>query len=80
MSSATDIPAENPATQGTAEDEPLLGRAGDASQQGGKTIAWNLVLGISFMFFSLSRKRRESSRWHTSACPDSCSNESLMLT
>ena len=45
MSSATGIPAENPATQGTAEDEPLLGRAGDASQQDGKPIGWNFVLG-----------------------------------
>jgi len=51
MSSATGIPAENPATQGTAEDEPLLGRAGDASQQDGKAIGWNFVLGISPLRF-----------------------------
>ena len=45
MSSATGIPEENPATQGRGEDEPLLGRAGDASQQDGKGIQFNFVLG-----------------------------------
>ena len=47
MSSATGIPEENPATQGRGEDEPLLGRAGDASQQDGKGIQFNFVLGKS---------------------------------
>lgn len=47
MASATGIPEENPATQGRGEDEPLLGRAGDASQQDGKGIQFNFVLGIS---------------------------------
>lgn len=45
MASATGIPEENPATQGRGEDEPLLGRAGDASQQEGKGIQFNFVLG-----------------------------------
>ena len=47
MASATGIPEENPDTQGRAEDEPLLGRSGDASQQDGKGIQFNFVLGIS---------------------------------
>ena len=58
MSSATGVPAENPATERTAEDEPLLGRAGDASQQGGKPIAWNFVLG---MFLRLLAEKDEKS-------------------
>lgn len=45
MSSATGIPAQNPATSGRGEDEPLLGRAGDASQQEGKGIQFNLFIG-----------------------------------
>ncbi|CAF9913093.1 MAG: hypothetical protein ALECFALPRED_008630 [Alectoria fallacina] len=49
MASATGIPQENPATQGQAEDEPLLGRAGDASQQDGKGIQFNFVLGTAII-------------------------------
>ena len=49
MASATGIPQENPATQGRGEDEPLLGRAGDASQQEGKGLQFNFVLGKSLM-------------------------------
>ena len=45
MSSATGIPEQNPAAAGRGEDEPLLGRAGDASQQDGKAIQFNFVLG-----------------------------------
>ena len=45
MASETGIPEENPATQGRGEDEPLLGRAGDASQQDGRGIQFNFVLG-----------------------------------
>jgi len=45
MASATGIPEQNPAQQGRGEDEPLLGRAGDASQQDGKGIQFNFVLG-----------------------------------
>jgi len=31
---------------GTSEEEPLLGRAGDASQQDGKPLYHNLVIGM----------------------------------
>lgn len=44
MASATGIP-ENVANAGRGEQEPLLGRAGDASQQEGKPLYYNLVLG-----------------------------------
>ena len=38
---------ENPPTQDQRpEDEPLLGRAGDASQQDGQGIQFNFFLGI----------------------------------
>ena len=49
MASATGIPEENPATQqqGRGEEEPLLGRAGDASQQDGKGVQFNFVIGMS---------------------------------
>lgn len=30
---------------GTGEDEPLLGRAGDASQQEGKPLYYNFIIG-----------------------------------
>lgn len=46
MASATGIP-ENVANTGRGEQEPLLGRAGDASQQEGKPLYYNLVLGKS---------------------------------
>ena len=46
MSSATGIPDQSPVTHGSGEDEPLLGRAGDASQQDGKGIQYNFVLGV----------------------------------
>ncbi|KAK7513124.1 eukaryotic cytochrome b561-domain-containing protein [Phyllosticta citriasiana] len=47
MTSATGIPQTNSAAsmERIGEDEPLLGRAGDASQQQGKPLPWNLVLG-----------------------------------
>ena len=39
-------PEENRAPQqGLGEDEPLLGRAGDASQQEGRGIQFNPVIG-----------------------------------
>ena len=48
MASATGTPESNPTTsQRGNEDEPLLGRAGDASQQDGKGIQFNFVLGIN---------------------------------
>ena len=49
MASATGIP-EEPPREGRGEDEPLLGRAGDASQQEGKGIQFNFFIGKSFDF------------------------------
>ncbi|MCJ1364299.1 hypothetical protein MMC16_003408 [Acarospora aff. strigata] len=49
MSSATGIPAQNPAAPGRGEDEPLLGRVGDASQQEGKGIQFNLFIGTAII-------------------------------
>lgn len=55
MASATGIPQnprvapgelQDPYEAGYGEDEPLIGRAGDASQQEGRPLLWNLVLGI----------------------------------
>lgn len=48
MASATGIPESSLESQGRGEDEPLLGRAGDASQQDGKGIQFNFVLGKLF--------------------------------
>ncbi|OJD37061.1 cytochrome b561 [Diplodia corticola] len=47
MASATGIPEQHPdpVSNGHGEQEPLLGRPGDASQKEGKPLAWNLVLG-----------------------------------
>lgn len=39
------MPEQDPAQQGRGEDEPLLGRAGDASQQDEKGLQFNFVLG-----------------------------------
>ncbi len=49
MASATGMPAnlpelEEPA-EGFGEDEPLLGRIGDASQPEGRPIYYNLIIG-----------------------------------
>ncbi|MCJ1252762.1 hypothetical protein MMC24_000568 [Lignoscripta atroalba] len=46
MASATGMP-ENPDLRGRGEDEPLLGRAGDASQQDGRGIQFNFVIGTA---------------------------------
>jgi len=46
MASATGIPEERVAT--SREDEPLLGRPGDASQQEGQGLQYNFVLGESW--------------------------------
>ncbi|KAF2115562.1 hypothetical protein BDV96DRAFT_493381 [Lophiotrema nucula] len=46
MASATGIPDVNN-LRGTGEDEPLLGRRGDASQQDGTSLLWNLYLGTA---------------------------------
>lgn len=42
MASATGIPEENPALQ---EEEPLLGRPGDATQHPGQGLQWNFIKG-----------------------------------
>jgi hypothetical protein len=46
MASATPdgaVPREQ--VEGVGEDEPLLGRAGDASQQEGRPLYYNLIIG-----------------------------------
>ena len=45
MASATGIPAGAVRQQGLGEDEPLLGRVGDASQQAGRPLYHNLIIG-----------------------------------
>lgn len=54
MASATGIPQLTPdeivrqdpvPTEGLAEDEPLLGRPGAASQREGRALGWNLIIG-----------------------------------
>tara|TARA_R110002060_G_scaffold8420_9_gene12577 strand:+ start:701 stop:883 length:183 start_codon:yes stop_codon:yes gene_type:complete len=48
MASATGIPETTLIPQeGLGEDEPLLGRAGDAAQAEGKPIYYNLIIGRS---------------------------------
>ena len=37
---------------GTGEEEPLLGSPGDASQQEGKPLYYNLVIGELYLRFS----------------------------
>ena len=51
MTSATGIPEQHPdpVSNGHGEQEPLLGRPGDASQKEGKPLAWNLVLGTGIL-------------------------------
>jgi hypothetical protein len=47
MASATGIPdVVNP--EGPGEDEPLLGQPGDASQQEGRPLYFNLIIGQIF--------------------------------
>jgi hypothetical protein len=45
MASATGIPEWSQAPAGLGEDEPLLGRVGDASQLEGRPIYYNLIIG-----------------------------------
>lgn len=49
MASATGIPANIPEqdqrAEALGEDEPLLGRVGDASQPEGRPIYYNLIIG-----------------------------------
>ncbi|CAD6445480.1 ddfba0c9-58e8-4ab4-bf2a-cabf86f5da26 [Sclerotinia trifoliorum] len=58
MASVTGIPEnprvatgelQNPHEAGYGEEEPLLGRAGDASQQEGRPLIWNLALGTAII-------------------------------
>lgn len=45
MADQTQSPDSHAANDGRGEDEPLLGRAGDASQQQGESMVKNVVLG-----------------------------------
>jgi hypothetical protein len=60
MSSATGIPEniEAMSNNGESETEPLLGNVGDASQQPGKPIYENLILGLFVFPSSCSRLAR----------------------
>ncbi|TGO10316.1 hypothetical protein BTUL_0138g00030 [Botrytis tulipae] len=58
MASSTGIPQNSrvaagelpdPYDAGYGEDEPLIGRAGDASQQEGRPLYWNLALGTAII-------------------------------
>lgn len=46
MASATGIPPTAAAARGQAEEEPLLGRRGDASQMQGQPLYHNLWIGV----------------------------------
>ena len=55
MASATGIPEARSANHGRGEDEPLLGRAGDASQQEDQGLQFNFVIGkLELRFYSSS--------------------------
>jgi len=47
MASATGIPSNAAAARGQSEEEPLLGRRGDASQSEGQPLYWNLWIGTA---------------------------------
>lgn len=71
MASATGIPETTLIPQeGTGEDEPLLGRAGDAAQHDGSPIYYNLIIGTSSLSFPItppnliSRYGSHRSSWH----------------
>lgn len=49
MASATGIPEQTPSSERRGEDEPLLGRVGDASQQPEKGIQFNLIIGTAVL-------------------------------
>ncbi|KAL8926396.1 MAG: hypothetical protein Q9208_002939 [Pyrenodesmia sp. 3 TL-2023] len=53
MASATGMPEARP-NDGRGEDEPLLGRAGDASQQENQGLQFNFVIGKAALAPSLS--------------------------
>jgi hypothetical protein len=46
MASATGIPPTAAAARGQSEEEPLLGRRGDASQMEGQPLYYNLWIGM----------------------------------
>ena len=46
MASATGIPPTAAAARGQSEEEPLLGRRGDASQMHGQPLYYNLWIGM----------------------------------
>lgn len=46
MASATGIPSNAAAARGQSEEEPLLGRRGDASQAEGEPLYHNLWIGM----------------------------------
>ena len=46
MASATGIPTNVAAARGQSEEEPLLGRRGDASQPDGQPLYHNLWIGM----------------------------------
>jgi hypothetical protein len=46
MASATGIPPNAAAARGQSEEEPLLGRRGDASQMEGQPLYYNLWIGM----------------------------------
>jgi hypothetical protein len=45
MASATGIPEQVPHDETRGEEEPLLGRVGDASQPEGSRLYYNLIIG-----------------------------------
>ncbi|KAH7081649.1 hypothetical protein BKA63DRAFT_530632 [Paraphoma chrysanthemicola] len=47
MASATGIPPNGAAARGQSEEEPLLGRRGDASQAEGQSLVYNLWIGTA---------------------------------
>ena len=49
MASATGDPEDVSAATGPTEEEPLLGRAGDAAQKDGTPIYHNLILGTGIV-------------------------------
>ncbi|KAI9842408.1 MAG: hypothetical protein M1837_007153 [Sclerophora amabilis] len=48
-SSSTAIPDSNPVLEGRGDEEPLLGRVGDASQQDGRGLQFNFLLGTAIV-------------------------------
>jgi hypothetical protein len=59
MASATGIPSNATVARGQSEEEPLLGRRGDASQSEGQPLYWNLWIGMFGCGRSALGKRRE---------------------